>query len=158
MNPSTGHNPITRGLLAGFFGGILGVLLFYGVAVVATAFYTRDFFATLLAAATYIPLMLLFFSLPLMMLGLAIGLSLGVIGKTQSEVPNLGIALLAGGVVGFLVLRLLLPLVFTPKPGDFTSIVSGVYFALGYGAVVGVISQRLFRKLAEPGFQRNGIG
>src|SRR4029453_4773731 len=135
---------LSRGLLAGFIGGILGGILFYLAGVIATGIYSREFFPTLLAAVTYIPLMLLFFSFPLMLLGLLIGFSLGLVGKSLERIPNLWIALFLGMGGAALVLKFLVPLVFTPKPGDFTSIVSNVYFAAGYGSILGMISQRLF--------------
>ena len=135
------------GLLSGFFGGLVVLLLTYFAGVVITALKTREAFPTILVAGSFLPLMILFVLLvPTFGLAVLIGLSLGV-GSNFSQSMILLIGLLCGVVFGEIVLSGILPLVIVPQPEDFTAIVSSKMMSGLYGMVMGVSAAMLFRRM-----------
>jgi hypothetical protein len=57
---STTLRNLFLGLLAGLFGGLVALVLTYFAGVVITAVRTREAFATILVAGSFLPLMILF--------------------------------------------------------------------------------------------------
>ena len=134
------------GLAAGLLSALVGLVLAYVVGVVVIAVHTKEFFPTLLASVTVLPLMLLFvLLLPTLVLGLLVGAVIVVSSMAGRQVHFAGG--IAGVLLGVILLGALLPLVVTPQPGDFTSIVSHPVVAGLYGLVLGLVASQLFRKL-----------
>ena len=121
----------------------------YLVGVVTIAVDVREFFPTLLAATTVLPLMLLFTLLvPTLLIGLLVGLAIGLLGKGTSRVYLVGAV--AGLVFGLAILRGLLPLVFGHAPDDFISIVSRPLLSGVYALFLGLLASRFFRWFSRP--------
>ena len=134
------------GLAAGLLSALVGLVLAYATGVVVIAVHTREFFPALLASITVLPLLLLFvLLLPTLALGLLVGAAIVVSGSTIPRVHFAGG--IAGVLLGVILLSALLPLIVTPQPGDFTSIVSHPVVAGLYGLVIGFVASRLFRAL-----------
>jgi hypothetical protein len=136
---------ILLGLLAGFLSAPVGLLLAYVVGVIVTAIKTREVFATLLVAGSFLPLMLIFVLLiPTLVISMAAGLTLGVIsGVARRFVMPIG--MVVGLILGEIILSVILPVIVVPQPDDFTSIVSNYLLSGTYGLVLGAIATVFFR-------------
>jgi len=135
------------GVAAALLSGVPTLLLSYVAGFVVIAVSTRDLPASLLAAATVLPLMLIFVGIPLsLVIGSAFGLLLGL----GCMLRNRPLAITAGAVLGMfcavLILGVLIPLLADASDG-FWHIVTTPYVAAIYGAVLGVIGSRVFRWL-----------
>jgi hypothetical protein len=136
---------IIYGILAGLLSAVISLVLAFIVGVVVIAVTTREFFATVLASATVLPLMFLFvLFVPTILLGLLVGVTIGVAAKLSSRVYMVGIA--AGLLFAVALLSGVLPLIVVPEPGDFTSIVSRPILAGVYGSFLGLIAARVLHK------------
>ena len=145
MSPKFSFRKIFLGFAAGLMSVPVGLILAYVVGVVGTALKTRDLFATLLTAATFLPIMLaLLLAIPTLVIATLIGLTLGLIANFSSRFLVI-IGTLIGLVFSVIVLSLLVPLVVEPQPGDFTSIISNYLLSGAYGMVLGGLTGLLFR-------------
>jgi hypothetical protein len=123
------------------------MIVLYFAVTIWTGVKSGDFFAMLLSGTTYVPLMLLFFSPLLIVLGIIIGLALGCLTTFRGSVPSLWVGALLGMGGGVIVLKFVAPMIFNPHSGDFTSIVTNIYFSAAYGAVTGWIVNKLLRRI-----------
>lgn len=138
---------MTRRIILGAAAGLLSALVCLGVAyvvgVVTIAVDVREVLPTLLAAATVLPLMLLFVVLvPTLLIGLLTGVTIGAGANYSSRVYLIGAA--AGLLFGLIVLRGVLPLIIVPEPGDFTSIVTRPIWVGVYSLFLGLLASRFF--------------
>jgi Na+/proline symporter len=145
MTPAYRGRTLFMGALAGLVGSVVGLILVYIVSVLAIFVGTQDFPSTLLAAVTYLPLMLiLIFFLPNLVLGILIGLLLGTMNR-----PGYLAGFAAGALIGFIsvevCLSVILPLIIAPQPGDFISILTNGYLTGPYGVVLGISTNCFFR-------------
>ena len=127
------------GILAGLLSALVTLILAYVVGVVVIATTTREFLATLLASVTVWPLMLLFvLLLPTVVAGVLVSL-------TIRAAPRYGyfIGAVAGVMSGLALLSGVLPVIFAPAHGDFTSIISRPALSASYGLVLGLVAARL---------------
>src|SRR5262249_5662739 len=100
-------------------------------------------FATVLAATTVLPLMLLFVLLtPTIVMGLLVGLVIALTAKVSSRVFLIGAT--AGILSGIALLTVVLPLVIKPEPGDFTSVVSNPFLSVTYGLILGLLASGIY--------------
>jgi hypothetical protein len=139
---------VTRRILVGAGAGLLSALvclgLAYVVGVVMIAADVKEFLPALLAAVTVLPLMLLFVLLvPTLITGLLTGATIGVAANYSSRVYFIGGV--AGLLLGLVLLSGVLPLIFVPQAGDFTSIVTRPFWAGLYAFFVGLLAARFFR-------------
>lgn len=139
---------MTRKILLGALAGLLSALVCIAVAYIAgviiIAVDVREFLPTLLAAVTVLPLMLLFVLLvPTVVMGLLTGLTIGITAHYSSRVYFIGAV--AGLYSGLIVLIDVLPLIVTPQPGDFTSIITRPLWASIYALILGLLTARFFR-------------
>ena len=149
MSPAFSFRKIFLGLLAGLLSALVGLFLVYLTGIVATAISTRDFFATLLAAATFLPLMVFFvLFFPSIALSLLVGLTLGLGSNFNKRASGLVVGALTGLIFAEIVLSLVLPLIVAPQAGDFTSIVSNHYLSAAYGLILGIFTSLFFRWMA----------
>ena len=139
---------MTKRILLGAAAGLLSALISLGAAfvvgVVSIAADVRELLPTLLAAVTVLPLMLLFVVLiPTLVIGLLTGVTVGVAANYSAHSYLIGAA--AGVLFGLVLLSGVLPLIVTPQPGDFTSIVTRPLFAGLYALFLGLLTSRFFR-------------
>lgn len=140
---------ILKAAAAGLLATLVSLLLAYVVGIIVTLVAIGELAATALAALTVLPIMLLFFLLPL---SLAIAFGTGVILAMVSQLRQRP----AGPVIGALValvlaelfLSLLAPRVFGTGDGDFTDIIGNPLLSAIYGIVVGSLTGFAFRRLA----------
>ena len=59
MTGASGDRRIVPGVMAGLFGSVAGLVIVYVVSVVAVFVKVQELLATLIAALTYLPLMLI---------------------------------------------------------------------------------------------------
>ena len=144
MSQKFSFRKIFLGLATGLMSAPVCLILAYVVGVIGTAVKTHDLFATLLTAATFLPIMLaLLLAIPTLVIATLIGLTLGLIANLTSRFLAI-IGILIGFVFSVIVLSLLLPLVVEPQPGDFTSIISNYLVSGAYGMVLGGLTGLLF--------------
>jgi hypothetical protein len=137
---------IFLGVTAGFISGLLALLLDYFVGVIVIAVRLREAPATLLAALTVLPLMLIFvLLLPTMIITGVVGFLSGVGSKFSKRAFSVVTGALLGLAAAEVVLSLVVPLIMTPKPGDFVSIISQYYLSGAYGLLIGGLTSRMFR-------------
>ncbi|HEY2962045.1 MAG TPA: hypothetical protein VGJ37_06485 [Pyrinomonadaceae bacterium] len=140
---------ILYGILAGLLSAFVTLILAYFIGVIVIAITTREFFATLLAAAAVWPLIMLFVLLiPTLAIGSLVGF---VIGAVSGIAKKVSLQIYIGGafsglVFGVAVLSGLLPVVVVPQTGDFTSIISHPVLAGVYGLILGIIAARVLHK------------
>ncbi len=135
------------GVAAGLLSGVPTLLLAYFAGVFVIAISTRDLPATLLAAVTVLPLILIFVGIPLsLVVGSMYGLLLGLGSMLRSRQPGILVGAALGVLCSLLILGLLIPLLAASDSG-FLQIVSRPYVAAIYGAVLGAIGSRIFRWL-----------
>ena len=121
--------------------------LAYVAGVIKIAFDVKEVLPTLLAAVTVLPLMLLFVLLiPSLVMGLLTGVTIGITAHYSSRVYFIGAV--AGAYFGLIVLIDVLPIIITPQPGDFTSIITRPVWAGSYALVLGLMTARFFRWFA----------
>ena len=138
---------IFPGLLAGLASGLICLLLAYLVGVALTGFSTRELFATLLTAATVLPIVLaLVVGPPTLVVGFLTGLTSGVLANFTRRLI-IPCTALTGLVAAEVVISFLLPLVVVPHEGDFTSIITNHYLSGLYGLILGTITGLLCRRL-----------
>jgi hypothetical protein len=124
------------------------LILAYLLGVVVIAVNTREFFATVLAATTVLPLMLLFVLLiPTIVIGLLVGIVIGVAAQIGSRVYVIGAV--AGVLFAVAVLSGVLPLIIVTEPGNFTSIVTRPLLTGVYGLILGLTASRFFRTFSR---------
>jgi hypothetical protein len=138
------------GVLSGILSGVLCLILVYISAVVIIAIELRELFATLLAAFTVLPLLLLLIlSLPTLFMGVVIGL---VSATTFSRLQN-GFSYVAAAALGFvlaeLIFALALPKIAPPTNGDFVSMASKPYLVGLFGVILGALCNAFYRKLTR---------
>ena len=134
------------GGLAGLVSSLVVLVLAYLGGVVATAWNSKELFATLLTAVTVLPLMLLLVLLPAtIIIAVGLGIFLGLVSHWTNR-----LLLIVGGVTGaavsVIVLSLILPGL---APGDFTALVRSYPLSLTYGFVLGVTTAWFFRRMAK---------
>jgi len=139
---------VTRRILLGAAAGLLSALVSLGVAylvgVVATALFVKDFWPTVLAATTVLPLLLLFVVLvPSLVIGLVTGVTIGVTARFGAYVYFVGAV--AGLLLGLFVLSGVLPLIIEPHVDDFTGMATQPLRTGLYGLFLGVLAARFFR-------------
>jgi hypothetical protein len=151
MMPKPTGSKILSGMTAGIISAVITLLLAYVVAAAAIAFNTKDLFATLLAAVTVLPLMLLIvFALPDIIIGLVTGALLALVSRISGRRLGLFTGALIGLILAELVFSLAVPFIAPPKPsGDFVSIISNIYISGAYGAVIGALTGILFRRFTR---------
>jgi hypothetical protein len=134
------------GGLAGLVSSLVSLVLAYIVGVVATAWNSKEVFATLLTAATVLPLMLLLVLLPAtIIIAVAVGILLGLVSHWSHRLLLI-VGGVAGVVVSLIVLSLMLPSI---APGDFTVIASTYPVSLSYGFVVGLVTALFFKRMSS---------
>ena len=138
---------MTRRILLGAAAGLLSAFVCIGVAyvvgVIKIAFDVKEVLPTLLAAVTVLPLMLLFVLLvPSLVMGLLTGATIGVTAHYSSRVYFIGAVV--GAFFGLIVLIDVLPIIITPQPGDFTSIITRPIWAGVYSLFLGLLTSRFF--------------
>lgn len=133
-------------LAAAILSAIPGLALAYIVGVVVIAFSLRDLAATLLAALTALPLMLIFVGIPVsLVIGVLSGLVLGLGSILRGRPLGIVIGAAIGGVCSAVILSLIVPLLASAQRGDFLDIATRLYVSASYGVVIGAIASRLFR-------------
>ena len=116
----------------------------YVVGVIAVALYVKDFWPTVLAASTVLPLMLLFVLLvPSLVIGFLTGVTIGVTARYGAWVYFIGAG--AGLLFGVFVLSGVLPLILEPQLDDFTSIATRPFWTSLYALFLGLLASRFFR-------------
>ena len=139
------YRKVALGLVAGIISGIAGLALAYTVGVAVIGIKLRDFFATLLAAFTVLPLMLIFvLLLPTMVISGLVGLVSGVGSNFTNRPVGPALGAIVGLVCGEFVLSLVVPLIVTPHPGDVVFIASNRYLSGAYGMTLGALTSRVF--------------
>ena len=134
---------IFLGIAAGLLSALVDLALVYLAGVVVIAITTKELFATVIAATTALPLMLIFVLLaPTIVLGVLVGLAIGVAAKGRSGVYLIGAV--AGVLFAIPLLSGVLPLIVAPQPGDFTSIVSRPLLSGVYGLTLGLLAARIY--------------
>jgi hypothetical protein len=115
------------------------------------AIQLRELLATLLAAFTVLPLLiLLILSLPTLFMGGVIGLlSATAFRRFQSTFSYIAAAAL-GFVLAELLLALALPRIAPPTNGDFVSMASKPYLVAFFGLILGILCNAFYRKLSPP--------
>ena len=145
----TGKSAIKRvllGLASGLLGGICCLILAYFAGLVVIAISLQEMLATLLAAVTVLPLMLIIIGIPLtFVLGMMTGGLLGAMAAVRNRPIGVLVSALVGMVSAELVLSLFVPLIAPPQRGDFIQIVSNPFLSGSYGVVLGMITSRFFR-------------
>ena len=132
------------GAAAGLLSAFVCVGIAYVVGIIKIAFDVKEVLPTLLAAVTVLPLMLLFVLLvPSLVMGLLTGVTIGITAHYSSRVYFIGAV--AGPYFGLIVLIDVLPIIVTPQPGDFTSIITRPIWAGTYALVLGLLTARFFR-------------
>ena len=150
MPQALSFRKILLGVAAGLLGAISGLILAYLVGILVILIHTSELFPTLLAALTYLPLMLLFVLLgPSIVITSMVGLMLGIPNFRKRAAGLFAAGAITGLIIGEIVLSFLLPLIVAPQPGDFTSIVSNHYLSGAYGLILGVLTSLFFRSLAD---------
>ncbi|HEV2836164.1 MAG TPA: hypothetical protein VGW58_12640 [Pyrinomonadaceae bacterium] len=135
---------ILLGAAAGLLSALVGLAVAYVAGVVTIAADVREFLPTLLAATTVLPLMLLFVLLvPTLAIAVLTGLTIGGTANFSSRVYLIGAA--AGLLFGMVLLWGVLPLIISPEPGDFTSIVTRPFWSAIYALFLGLLASRFFR-------------
>lgn len=132
--------------MAGLFGSVTGLVIVYVVSVAVIFLKDQDILGTLLAAVTYLPLMLIIvFFLPNLALGILMGLLLSIINSQKGRL----FSFMVGAVVGFLFVEVafsfILPVIIPPQPGDFISIVSNRFLTGAYGLTLGILTNCFLR-------------
>ena len=146
MTGPSGDRRILPGVMAGLFGSVAGLVVVYVVSVVAIFLKDQEILGTLVAALTYLPLMLIIvFFLPNLALGILMGLLLSIINRQRGRLFSFTV----GAVVGFLFVEVafsfILPLLIPPQPGDFVSIVSNRILTGTYGMTLGILTNGFLR-------------
>lgn len=140
---------ILKAVAAGLLATLVSLLLAYVVGVIVTLVAIGELAATALAALTVLPIMLLFFLLPL---SLAIAFGTGVILAMVSHLRQRPVGPLIGALVALvlaeLFLSLLGPRVFGTGHRDFTDIIGHPLLSAIYGIVLGGLTGFAFRRLA----------
>lgn len=135
---------ILFGILAGLLSALIVLVFAYLVGVIVIAAELREFFPTLLAATTVLPLMLLLLVLlPSLVIGLLVGVSIGIGGRLSSRVYFFGAV--AGVLFSLAIFSVLLPLGIEHGRDDFLGIISSPVLAGGYGLILGLVAARLQR-------------
>ena len=139
-----------KGLAAGLLATLISLLLAYIGGIIVTLIAVGELAATALAALTVLPIMLLFFLLPM---SLAIAFGTGVILAMVSHLRRRPVGPLLGALVALvlaeLFLSLLAPRVFGTRDRDFTDIIGNPLLSAIYGIVVGGLTGFAFRRLAR---------
>ena len=98
------------GTVAGLIGSVAGLIVVYVVSVLVIFVKSQDVLATLLAAFTFLPLMLiLVLFLPNLILGILIGLVLGAMGFWRSRLAGFAVGMVIGFICAELMLSFILP-------------------------------------------------
>jgi hypothetical protein len=143
------------GVAAGLLATLVSVLLSYVVGVVVTLVAVDELAAAALAALTVLPIMLLFFLLPLSLaIAFGTGLVLAVVSHRRQRPVGAVIGALVALVLAELILSLIAPLVFGTSDRDFIDIIGNPLLSASYGIVLGGLTGFAFRLLA----QRDGPG
>ena len=133
------------GTVAGLIGSVAGLIVVYVVSVLVIFVKSQDVLATLLAAFTFLPLMLiLVLFLPNLILGILIGLVLGAMGSWRSRLAGFAVGMVIGFICAELMLSFILPLIIPPQPGDFVSILTDRYLTGAYGVTLGFLTNSCF--------------
>ena len=135
------------GVLAGLIATPVALLLAYAIGLTAIAVNTGELFATLLSAATVLPLMLLFVALlPTLAIAILTGLLLGLSSSFINGWSKT-IGCLLGLILSEICLSLVLPRIIVPQTNDFMTIVSNHFVSASYGAAIGFIVGWLTSKM-----------
>lgn len=145
MTRARGDRKVFLGAVAGLIGSVAGLVIVYIVGVLVIFLKSQEVLATLLAAVTYLPLMLiLVLFIPNLILGILIGLVLGLMGHWRSRLAGFGAAMVIGFICAEVILSLILPVIITPQPGDFVSILTDPYLTGAYGVTIGLLTKCFF--------------
>jgi hypothetical protein len=145
MNAKTILRRIFLGIASGVLAGICCLIVSYFVGVIGIAISLREALATLLAAVTVLPLMLIIVGVPVtFVLGLMTGGLLGTMAALRNRPFGFLVSALVGMVCAELVLTLFVPLIAPPQPGDFIHIISNPYLSGTYGVLLGAFTSGLF--------------
>jgi len=128
---------------------LVSLLLAYVVGVIVTLVAVDELAATVLAALTVLPIMLLFVLLPL---SLAIAVGTGVVLAMVSRLRQHPVGAVIGSLVALvlaeLFMSLIAPRVFGTSDRDFTDIIGNPLLSASYGIVLGGLTGFAFRRLA----------
>ena len=145
MTGDSGGRRIVRGVMAGFLGSVAGLVIVYIVSVVAIFLPDQELLGTLLAAVTYLPLMLFIILFPNLALGILLGLLLSIINHRRGRLLSFTVAAIVGFILAEVAFSFLLPLVIPPEPGDFISIASNRLITGAYGFTLGILTNGFLR-------------
>jgi hypothetical protein len=138
------------GALSGVVGGALCLIIIYLSSVVVIAFKLRDLFATLLAALTVLPLLLLLIVLmPTILMGVTIGLLAATAFSSCKPALSYIVTAGLGFVLAELIFAVVLPWIAPPENGDFVSMASNPYQLAVFGLILGMLTNTVYRKLTR---------
>ena len=134
---------------AGLLATLVSLLLAYVVGVIVTLVAVGELAPTALAALTVLPIMLLFFLLPLSLaIAFGTGVVLAMVTHLRQRPAGAVIGALVALVMAELFLSLLAPRVFGTSDRDFTDIIGNPLLSASYGIVLGGLTGFAFRRLA----------
>ena len=145
MTGDSGGRRIVRGVMAGFLGSSAGLVIVYVVSVVAIFLPEQELLGTLLAAVTYLPLMLFIVLFPNLALGILLGLILTFINHRRGRLFSFTVAAIVGFILVEVAFSFILPILLPPEPGDFISIASNRVITGAYGFTVGILTNGFLR-------------
>jgi len=140
---------IVIAVAAGLLATLVSLLLAYVVGVIVTLVAVGELAPTALAALTVLPIMLLFFLLPLSLaIAFGTGVVLAMVTHLRQRPAGAVIGALVALVMAELFLSLLAPRVFGTSDRDFTDIIGNPLLSASYGIVLGGLTGFAFRRLA----------
>jgi hypothetical protein len=145
MTSASGGRRVLAGVMAGLFGGVAVLVIVYIGSVVAIFFPDQEILGTLLAAVTYLPIMLIILLFPTLALGILLGVLLSIINHQRGRLFSFSVAALVGLLVAEVVFSFILPLIISPEPGDFVSIASNRILTGTYGMTLGILTNGFLR-------------
>ena len=145
MTGASGGRRVLAGVMAGLFGGVAVLVIVYIGSVVAIFLPDQEILGTLLAAVTYLPLMLIILLFPTLALGIVLGVLLSIINHQRGRLFSFSVAALVGFLFAEVVFSFILPLIIPPEPGDFVSIASNRLLTGTYGMTLGILTNGFLR-------------
>jgi hypothetical protein len=141
---------ILKAVAAGLLATLVSLLLAYVVGVIVILVAVGELAATALAALTVLPIMLLFFLLPLSLaIAFVTGVVLAIVSHLRQRPGDAVIGALVALVLAELFLSVLAPRVFGTSDRDFTDIIGNPLLSASYGIVLGGLTGFAFRRLAR---------
>jgi len=146
MTGASGGRRILAGVMAGLFGAVAGLVIVYVGSVIAIFLPDQEILGTLLAALTYLPLMLIIvFLFPNLALGILLGVLLSIINHQRGRLFSFTVAAILGFLFMEVAFSFILPLISPPEPGDFVSIASNRFLTGTYGMTFGILTNGFLR-------------